>query len=96
MNAPTSAAVRAGLTPVRLLVWGATDEDRARAVDDARSHHLMYGHPIAVVEYVDEPIPASGSSFAVAHHATYGRTWAAYKLAGDAAAMPTEGDPCTC
>ena len=79
MNAQTLPAAT-GLTPVRLLVWGVTDADRARAIADARSHHLLFGHRIAVIEEAAAPIPAAGDTFALAHHAEYDRTWAAYRL----------------
>lgn len=69
--------------PVRLVVWGATDADRRRALADARTHHLLYGRRIAAVEDAARPTPAAGDADAVASHADYDRTWAAYRCAGE-------------
>lgn len=67
---------------VVLRVWGATDADRRRAEDDARAHHALYRYRIAHVEQVEHPHPAAGDPDALACHAEYGRTWAAYRIEG--------------
>lgn len=70
------------LEAVVVRVWGATDADRRRAEDDARTHHGLYRYRIARIEQAEQPHPAAGDPAALASGADYGRTWAAYLIEG--------------
>lgn len=65
-------------TRVRLVVWGATDEDRRDAERLARTDPRVYRCQVVEVEQADEPISSAGDPRAIAHYAGYDRTWAVY------------------
>ena len=65
---------------VRLVVWGATPEDRHYAEQDARTDQRVSRYRIAEVVQAEEPTLASDDSTAVARRVAYDRTWAAYRV----------------
>lgn len=79
---------RATRGDVRLVVWGATDEDRRRAEQDARADQRVTRYRIAEVVQSDTATAASGDTVAIARCAEYDRTWAVYRLPDEDAAGP--------
>lgn len=75
IRVPDTQPVRAR---VRLVVWGATDEDRRDAERLARTDPRVYRCQVVEVEQADEPISSAGDPRAIAHYAGYDRTWAVY------------------
>lgn len=81
MTAHPHLAVNTALAPVRVVVWGATDADRRRAITNARNHHSLFGRRIAHIEHADEPARATGDTTGLVYAVIdYDRTWAAYRL----------------
>jgi hypothetical protein len=74
-------AINTTPTAVRIVVWGATDLDRRRAISDARSHHRLIDRRIAHIEHASSPARATDDPDALVHCVIdYDCTWAAYRL----------------
>jgi hypothetical protein len=63
----------------RLLVWGATDDDRAAAEASARSDSRLYRYRIVEVEQAQEAASSTGACGEIARDVRYGRTWIAFR-----------------
>jgi hypothetical protein len=71
--------VRATRGSVRLVVWGATDDDRRAAEVDARADQRVSRYRIVEVVQAERATAASGATVAIARRAVYDQTWAIYR-----------------